>query len=154
MKVFFSGDKSTVQLFLRIPGVEGRFCNTLLDEKCAGFCVFLSPLLLGRTFLKGLESCVLDKDPLSALLFVRRLETLFIQIPYNDNTMGICVGCHKIKLSAYGDNADFLKPESFESIFQCGTTNEEGWRMRELEATSWWSKKMRNSLFCGKGCGK
>ena len=40
--------------------------------------------------------------------------------------MGICVGCHEIKLSAYGDNADFLKPEYFESIFQCGTTNEAG----------------------------
>ena len=31
-----------------------------------------------------------------------------------------------------------------------GGGNEAGWRMRELEETSWRWKKMRNSLFCGK----
>ena len=84
-----------------------------------------------RTFLKGVESCVLNNrhstcfplergtrqgDPLSTYL----LETLFIQIRDNDNTRGIRVGGHEIKLSAYADDADFLTPdtESLKSIFQ------------------------------------
>ena len=76
-----------------------------------------------RTFLKSVESCVLNNghstgyfplergtrqgDQMSAYLFILCLETLFIQIRDNDIIRGIRVGGHEIKLSAYADDADF-----------------------------------------------
>ena len=66
-----------------------------------------------------LERRTRQGDVLSAYLFILCPETLFIQIRDNDNIRGIRVGGHKIKLSAYADDADFSTPdtESFESIF-------------------------------------
>ena len=93
-----------------------------------------------RTFLKGVESCVLNNchltgyfslergtrqgDLLSAYLFILCLETLFIQIRDNDTIRGIPVGGHEIRLSAYADDGDFFTPdtESLQSIFQTYTT--------------------------------
>ena len=84
-----------------------------------------------RTFLKGVESCVLNNghstgyfplergtrqgDPLSAYLFILCLETLFIHIRDNDNIRGIRVGGHEIKLSAY-DLSGAIVLEMVESV--------------------------------------
>ena len=79
-----------------------------------------------RTFLNNAESCVVNNshstgyfplergtrqgDPLSADLFIFCVESLFIQIPEDENIKRIVIGDHEIKLSAYADDADFFNP--------------------------------------------
>ena len=63
-------------------------------------------------------------DPLSAYLFILCVESLFIQIQEDENIKGIVIGDHKIKLSAYADDAEFLTPDvkSLQTILQTCTT--------------------------------
>ena len=77
-----------------------------------------------RTFLSNGESCVRNNghskgyfllkrgtrqgDPLSAYLFILCVESLFNQIPDDENIKEIFIGDYEIKLSAYADDADFL----------------------------------------------
>ena len=92
-----------------------------------------------RTLLNNAESCVVNNghstgyfpsergtrqgDPLSAYLFILRVESLFIQIRKDKNIKGIVIGDHEIKLSAYADDADLtLDVKSLQTILQYCTT--------------------------------
>ena len=89
-----------------------------------------------RTFLKNADSCIFNNghsfgyfmlergirqgDPLSAYLFILRVETLFVQIRNNDDIKGVRLGDNEINLSAYADDADFFTSDvrSLALIFQ------------------------------------
>ena len=61
-------------------------------------------------------------DPLSAYLSILCVETLFLQIPENEEVKGIIIGDNEIKLSAYADDADSLTSDVSSLEFQtCAT---------------------------------
>ena len=77
-----------------------------------------------RTLYNGAESSVMNNghstgffplergtrqgDPISAYLFILALEILFLQVRQNINIQGFMIDGHKIKISAYADDAKFL----------------------------------------------
>ena len=71
-----------------------------------------------------LERGTRQGDPQPVYLFILCVETLFIPIRENEEVKGIRIGDNEIKLSAYADDADFLRSDvsSLETIFQtCAT---------------------------------
>ena len=56
----------------------------------------------------ALERGTCQGDPLSAYLFILALEVMFIEVRNNVDIVGVKIGGHFVKLSAYADDTFFF----------------------------------------------